>query len=229
MGTHRRARYSTPRTGHRSGHDDGMRPLTLAAAALLLPACTSGGSPRSAPTTTGSPAPSTSATADEREVRRLAATLDTAPPGVRVTPDGPTCLLVERTGGPYGKPRYSVRVDLRGLVVPDGTVKTYYDVTLDAGGRTYDGYLALSPPHQRGDSNLWTLAPAPSYAPETFAVSPENNIGIQEIPPDLTTCHLTLNPPSTQENLSGGRILGDATGSPVAVDPDGVPRPYSQR
>jgi hypothetical protein len=204
-----------------------MRRLTIMACALLaLPGCTHDAAPRTAPTTPA--APSGPATPAERETKRLPATLDAAPPGVRVTAAGPTCVLVERTGGTYGRPRYHVEVALRGLTVPSGTPQVYYDVTLDAGGRSYTGYLPVTRPHPRTGGGLWVLDPAPAST-ATLPVAPERNIGIQEIPATLTTCHLSLNRQLEQEILSGGRILGDATGSPVAVDPDGVPRPYSQR
>ena len=188
------------------------RPLPAAALALLaLTACD--------PLAGGPPI-------ETREVERMTAELVTVPRGVEAENGGPLCVLEERTGGEYGKPRYVIRVTTDGrLAVPPGERrKVFYEVEVDAGGRRFQGLLTTETIRDHSESDLRFMPP--SDLGSTFSglvMSPPDHVGVQEVPGDLEACRLSIVEPDEPDRALGGRMMlnDDET---VIVGEDGEQR-----
>lgn len=191
-----------------------MRALPAVVAVLLAAGCTRGEPVR------------------EREVARVTAEIVTAPRGVRPVGGGPVCVLRERTGGAYGKPRHVVDVTTQGLLrVPPAAAAdpVYVEVEVEANGRVYDGWVSTTPPEQRPESGLHRLPPMPLGAEfADLRVAPVDQMGIQEVDPPLTACRIGLVPPDEPDLAGGGRVVGVAGDEPIVIDPVGRIRGYDE-
>lgn len=194
-----------------------MRPVTaLALGAVLLAACSSSGTAQRA----------------EREYRRIPATLDAAPAGVRPANGGPACVETEVTGGGLKGARYYLRLVLADehgylLHLPPARPKVFYAVEVEAAGRVFTGRVSNVPPRKVASDSLYYAQPEPLGELRTGDVQPEQQVGEQQVPADVTACRLSIAVPTEQEPY--GRILGESDGAAVIVDPDGNVRPAGEK
>ena len=189
-----------------------MTNLLAVVAVLVLAACTRGGAEP----------------AREREVARVSAEVAAAPRGVRPVNGGPVCVLRERSGGAYGRPRHVVDVTTRGLLrLPPSAAAdpVFYAVEVEAAGRVYRGWVSTTSPEPNDEAGLIRLPPMRLADEFTdLRVAPENHMGVQEVNPPLTACRLTITPPDKADAALGGRLVGVQGDDPVVIDPEGTMR-----
>ncbi|HWL37876.1 MAG TPA: hypothetical protein VNQ77_16950 [Frankiaceae bacterium] len=148
---------------------------------------------------------------ETREVERVTAEIVAAPPGVKARDGGPYCVLEERTGGEYGKPRYVVRVTIANrLAVPpkDAARKVFFELSVDAGGRRFDGLLSTETVRDHDQSNL-SFVP-PSRLGSNFSsleMSAQDWAATQEVAGDLEACRLSIVDPDEGAKALGGRVV----------------------